>query len=533
MNAEQSKTAAAALLGDIRAQGRLRNAKQACALLTTLRDHQAYDALIELAEAIGRVAPAEPTPRRLYAQALINTGRVTVALDVLEATRARLAPKHPEVFEVTGLLGRSYKQIYFDARNRGSKAAQAALAQAIAAYADGYRANPARNTWHGVNLLALVEHCRRTGLTYPKKFVPKALAKTLLAALAKIRKPVAWDLATIAEASLGTGDWSTISDALIAYTNAEDVTAFHIEATLRQFQEVWRLQDDPRGKPLLAVLTAFMMKMPDAKTEMSAKQMAQKVPDAGHFEATLGKIKGAETRAWWMAGLEQGKGVAAIRQKLAGRIGTGFLVRAKSVGLDALDENLVLTNFHVVNKNGVPIGLAPENVEIAFEAIDPDVRYEIAEVLCESPPEKCDFCLLRLTQPVKDAMPLTIGRALPALQVEPPQPQVFVIGHPQGKELTYSFQDNEIIDHEGPAAGKPPNPAACRVHYRAPTEKGNSGSPVFNSLWQVIALHHAGSKQMPRLNGKPGEQPANEGIWLQSIIEMIRGKMAPALEGAT
>jgi S1-C subfamily serine protease len=353
-----------------------------------------------------------------------------------------------------------------------------------------------------------------------------------LAALAKIKKPDAWNLATMAEASLGTGDWSTISDALVRYTNAPDVTAFHIESTLRQFQELWRLQDDPRGKPLLAILRAFMMKMPDAKLELSAKQVAQRIPDAAQFEATLGKIKGSETRAWWLAGLEQGKGVASIRQKLAGRIGTGFLVRAKSIGLDHLDENLVLTNFHVVNKDGVPIGLAPQDVEVAFEAVDPDARYEIAEVLCESPPTECDFCLLRLARPVKNPTPLTVGRALPALQADPPQPQVFVIGHPLGKELTYSFQDNEIIDHEGPAAGKPPNPASCRVHYRAPTEKGNSGSPVFNSLWQVVALHHAGGKSMPKLNGQAGEQAANEGIWLQSIIELIRGRMAPALKGA-
>lgn len=528
------------LTARIQGDGKLRNPNEACKRLTQLRDAKRFDDLIELAEAIGRVAPNEPAPRRLYAQALINTGRVTAAIDVLEAVRVRLLAKGRkkidamtaavEIPEVTGLLGRSYKQIYFDARNRGSAAAQESLRKSISAYAAGYRADRVKNTWHGVNLLALVEHCSRTGLPYPKEHAPKPLAKALLGALAKIRKPDAWNLATIAEATLGTGDWSQISDALVKYTNAPDITAFHIDSTLRQLRDVWRLDDDPRGKPLLEILTAYMMFLPEApkgaQVELTARQVKHgSIPSAENFEATLGKIKGAETRDWWQTGLDQGKGVAAIWEKLNDRIGTGFLVHSKSIGIETLDEHLVLTNHHVVNENGVGIGLAPDRVEIVFEAVDKDTRYEISEVLCESPPDECDFCLVRLTQSVKDAAPLTIGTRLPALQEDPPQPQVFVIGHPLGKVLKYSFQDNEMIDHEGPTLGTPPKAVSRRVHYRAPTERGNSGSPVFNGQWKVIALHHAGGAAMPKLNGRPGTQPANEGIWMQSIIDMIRRRM--------
>ena len=65
----------------------------------------------------------------------------------------------------------------------------------------------------------------------------------------------------------------------------------------------------------------------------------------------------------------------------------------------------------------------------------------------------------------------------------------------------------------------------CRLHYRAPTEGGSSGSPVFNSrLWQVIALHHKGGKiGMPKVNGKEGTYAANEGVSIQSIAAAMKG----------
>jgi V8-like Glu-specific endopeptidase len=98
-----------------------------------------------------------------------------------------------------------------------------------------------------------------------------------------------------------------------------------------------------------------------------------------------------------------------------------------------------------------------------------------------------------------------------------------VIGHPGGRDLAFSFLDNELLDHEGPPAGKPQIPDVRRLHYRAPTEGGSSGSPVFNArLWEVIALHHKGGKLgMPKLNGKEGTYAANEGISLESIKESI------------
>ena len=116
--------------------------------------------------------------------------------------------------------------------------------------------------------------------------------------------------------------------------------------------------------------------------------------------------------------------------------------------------------------------------------------------------------------------PMRLAEALPILK---DGARVYIIGYPGGRDLAFSFQDNELLDHEGPPGGTPQIKGLSRVHYRAPTEPGSSGSPVFNArLWEVIALHHRGFEAgMPKLNGKGGSYAANEGISLLSIKEAV------------
>ena len=90
------------------------------------------------------------------------------------------------------------------------------------------------------------------------------------------------------------------------------------------------------------------------------------------------------------------------------------------------------------------------------------------------------------------------------------------IGHPKGGPLSLSIQDNVLIDVKAP-----------KLHYRAPTEPGSSGSPVFNQDWDLVALHHAGSKHMRALSGT-GTVEANEGIWISSIVEALKQQFAPS-----
>jgi V8-like Glu-specific endopeptidase len=71
----------------------------------------------------------------------------------------------------------------------------------------------------------------------------------------------------------------------------------------------------------------------------------------------------------------------------------------------------------------------------------------------------------------------------------------------------FTIQDNLVLNYDDSG-----------FHYRSPTEPGSSGSPVFDGQWQLIALHHGGGFELPRLNGKGGTYAANEEISLQAII---------------
>jgi len=96
---------------------------------------------------------------------------------------------------------------------------------------------------------------------------------------------------------------------------------------------------------------------------------------------------------------------------------------------------------------------------------------------------------------------------------EPP-PRMYVIGHPAGRDLEISLQDNYLLDLDD-----------RRLHYRTPTEPGSSGSPVFEQeSWEVVALHHKGADDMPRLGGKEGVYPANEGITIPALQQMTRAR---------
>lgn len=491
-------------------------------LVAELRDGREYELVARVAEAVSRIDPTDAKNRRLYAQALIETGNATAAIDMLQALTRRLPAADPEQAEATGLLGRAYKQIFFEARDKTTPGARHALQEAIAAYRKPYEENPG-NTWHGVNLLALLANSRRLGIPVTAGLDPVNLAQQVVTTLEA--RPAGqrdqWFLPTLAEAYLGLDDWDAVERNVRAYAAAPDAQAFLIASTLRQFTRIWNLEELERGRGLVNILRARLMQLSGGELRVApadVQRLREEQPSAGQLEAVLG-AHGAQTFRWWQTGMARALSVVSIRRRLGNRIGSGFLVRAADLGVGG-EELVILTNFHVVNASGASPGIKPQEAEIVFEGIDAAPTYTVDKLLWSSPPEQCDASVLRLTKPVTGIEPLPIASALPQLDGSA---QVYLIGYPGGRELAISFQDNELLDHEGPPHA-PQIPGVCRVHYRAPTEGGSSGSPVFDATaWEVIALHHKGGKLgMPRLNGAAGTYAANEGIAIASIARQSK-----------
>jgi hypothetical protein len=501
---------------------------KAKALVKTLRDATLYEEMGAVAEAVSRRDPSDATNRRLYAQYLINTGKATAAIDMLTPLAERLPKDNSEFAEAMGLIGRANKQIFFDAEDKTDSAARAALERAITAYRIPFEVSPNQNAWHGVNLVALLDRAQRLGLQLAPDLPLEQVARRVVAELEAKSEDQRddWYLPTLAEASLGLGDWDAVERNVRAYAASDHAQSFQIESTLRQFTQVWDIETlDERGRGLVATLRARLLQLKGGQISATPEEVrqwrAQPAPPPGQLEAILG-LEGPQTYEWWKTGLNRAASVCAVRRKLGDRKGTGFLLRAGVLGLQPPDELVVLTNFHVVNDQGAFDALTVEMTEVSFEAAGVGQRWPVSAILWASPPDRHDASVLRLRGTVTGIADLPIAPTLPAIK---PDAKVYIIGHPDGGELAFSFQDNELLDHEGPPGGPPQIPDVSRLHYRAPTKPGNSGSAVFNSdMWEVIALHHKGSKDgLPRLNGKAGTYSANEGISLASIKGAIAG----------
>lgn len=550
---------------------------EARALLRPLRDQRAWLPLVTLSEVLLRQQADDHAGRRLYAQGLIELGATGAALSLLQGMADSLNPADAEWAEAWGLIGRCHKQMFAESAAAQADAGQPlpaaalrALHDAAAAYAKPYQADPQRHVWHGVNLLAL--GCRALRLQGAPALAlpgsedgPKALANTLLQDLlaqqARDREDP-WLLASLAEVALGraamAGPEVAAADLALAaywvqvYLDHPAVGAFMVASTLRQFTEIWGLDTSLAptsgvAASLLDLLRARLLRLPGGALALRSEQLQ---PDHepppggqprkpalqgdGELEALLSSAN-AKTLAWWHGGMQAARAVAVVRKRMGARLGTGFLLRAGALGLrQQPDELLLLTNFHVVNREGLHPAIAPEQAEVLFEAAEPGRVHTVAAVLWQSPVNEHDAALLRLAPPPQGIEPLLLATRLPPRPApdskEEDKPRVYIIGHPGGREIAISLTDNALIDHEAPPEGKPAQPGVWRLHYRAPTEGGNSGSPVFNDEdWGVIALHHKGGRfGMPRLNGGSGSYAANEGLALTAIAAALRQALEPS-----
>ena len=208
--------------------------------------------------------------------------------------------------------------------------------------------------------------------------------------------------------------------------------------------------------------------------------------------------------------------VAIERGQIAGRIsignfqGSGFLLDGGALGDDYAGLPLFFTARHVIPG---PYRTLPKDITVTFDALTDDPQRGIANVdrlLASSPQSELNYSVLLL-----DRWPGTIS----SVNLCPRMPEqgdlVFVLGFPGGRGLQISLDDNIVLPPQHLDGIDLPIKSEVLV-YRAPTEGGSSGSPVFNENWELTAMHMGGKR----------EREANFGVPIHALINDARRRLA-------
>jgi hypothetical protein len=334
----------------------------------------------------------------------------------------------------------------------------------------------------------------------------RALARTILATLDQkeeesIEGLYAWDLATRMEAYVALGQVDQAIGTANQYVVKSGADDFEISSTLRQLIEIWQISnEDPPGYKLLPILRA-------AKLDKEGGGLTVPVQEARRDLEKVFGSDGSLTLRWYQTGLARGKSVCRIETVDGRGIGSGWLVKSADFFPNQPPRSLVLTNAHVVSTTYAS-AIKPPAAWANFQMIEK--RVQLKSIVWSSTVEELDATFLDFAEDLP-CEPLHLSPS--PMSIADPAPRMYIIGHPGGRDLEFSLNDNRLV--------------ACnpqKLHYRTPTEGGSSGSPVFDHVgWEVVGLHHAGRSKMPKLNGPAGEfYEANEGIAVLAIQQKTR-----------
>lgn len=213
-------------------------------------------------------------------------------------------------------------------------------------------------------------------------------------------------------------------------------------------------------------------------------------------------------------GVQKSKSVGKIEIKISNNrynVGTGFLFKLKGI-----DDLFFITNFHVISSQkdidktriifDYELDIDGNSVPSRSFRIDENGPWYCSEV------HEYDSTIFKL---LDDENQLSNYGYIELKKVEILKNDfVNIIQHPGGEMKQISLYHNIVTNTNDRV-----------VQYLTDTLKGSSGSPVFNSDWEVVALHHSGGGNKPEEPDLPeGYKSRNEGIFINKIIEFIVSK---------
>ncbi|MDI2132079.1 trypsin-like serine peptidase [Yinghuangia seranimata] len=223
-------------------------------------------------------------------------------------------------------------------------------------------------------------------------------------------------------------------------------------------------------------------------------------PDAERLrtdERIIGDSNDLQSSAFLPRGVRAAATVGRIWSTAGGvtqPMATGFLVSPR----------LLLTNHHVF-----PDAAAPDDAFVEFGAdvgMDgmpaPTVRFTFAPAVFFAADENLDYALVAVA-PGLDGR--RAGDTFGWNRLDGSEGKlvigdsVNIVGHPSGRLKEICIRGNELLVRLDEF-----------IHYTTDTEPGNSGSPVFNDQWEVVALHHRG---VPKTDDKGQTLNVDGGVW--------------------
>lgn len=238
-----------------------------------------------------------------------------------------------------------------------------------------------------------------------------------------------------------------------------------------------------------AAILAALRQIKDGMTKEAANP--SKTLEAVHGVNNLKSI------SWIELGLRASRSVCRILvSTLNGTsYGTGFLI----------GSGRVMTNNHVISsKEEAKRATIEFNYQLSADAsaVEPTVRYTLDPdaFFHTSPSGELDYSVIAV-RPDKDKPPLEKwGRLLLNADAPPIRAErVAIIEHPNAQVKQVVLTSSVVVETKDQFA-----------RYTSDTMAGSSGSPVFNDLWQVVAIHHAAGPMI-------GGIATNEGILMSSI----------------
>lgn len=463
-----------------------------------------------------------------YAQALIDLFELDPAEallnDALPKARAGDADARAEVAEFLGLLGRIEKQRFVKTGERQR------LVNATGRYlVQLEEAQGSENWfWHSINAIALAAREQREGVTPADRKTPVPQASQVYDHMVQLYEDAPdgdpWVAATASEAALALRKCDDAELWLYRFLHHPQVQPFYMQSYDRQLREIWQGQPTGAGTRcadrLARIMARHLMRTQAQLTVSTAdvpalKRMMEEKASQGLEKNFLGESTFSLQNIRDM--LDACSSIGCVTNTTGARLGTGFLLAGEWLGY-ASTGIVFVTNAHVISDT-VANAIHPDNARVTFEVeselAGTPLFYKVERVLSTCPParlgtsadEALDFTVVTLKREGQSSgqlKPLKPARGLPLVEKKA---KAYVVGHPLGSGLQISLNDSVLLDIDD---------AERLVHYRTPTDPGSSGSPVFNTQWQVIGLHHGGSDETPRLHGS-GSYEANEAISLLSI----------------